>query len=110
MFITVVNIYSGNSNSQTIPLGQGKILLQCLGKHCPNYCMLSILYFLFDFQKCPETLSYSTNPDPSFPVLLQDKVSIFSRPQVLLFVICLAGLAESSRQGLRAILVGIGWP
>lgn len=29
---------------------------------------------------------------------------------MLLFVICIAGLAESSRQGLGAILVDIVWP
>jgi len=108
MLLTVVNKYPGNS--QTVPLDRTKYSFQCLCKHCPNYCTLSILNSLFDIHPCPETLSYSSSLDPSFPVLLQDKVSIFSRPQVLLFAICIAGLAESSRQGPGAILDGIGWP
>lgn len=94
-------------SSQTIPLGQAKPLLPILEQAQPQ--QLHARHPEFLTSKCPETLSYGISTGPSFPVLLQYKLFIFSRPQRL-FTTCLAGLAEGFSQELEAILVGIGWP
>lgn len=46
--------------------------IEALDKQLSNYCVLSILNSIFNFQKFLETLSYGASPNHSFPVL-QDK-------------------------------------